>query len=35
PFYRLRVGSYRIIYSILEDVVTVEVIKIKHGKDVY
>jgi len=35
PFYRLRVGDYRIIYAILEDVVAVEVVKIKHRKDVY
>ena len=35
PFYRLRVGDYRIIYAILEDVVAVEVIKIKHRKDIY
>jgi len=35
PFYRLRVGDYRIIYTILEDIVAVEVIKIKHRKDIY
>jgi len=35
PFYRLRVGDYRIIYAILDDVVAVEVVKIKHRKDVY
>jgi mRNA interferase RelE/StbE len=35
PFYRLHVGDYRIIYAIFEDVVTVEVVKIKHRKDVY
>jgi mRNA interferase RelE/StbE len=35
PFYRLRVGDYRIIYAIFEDVVAVEVVKIKHRKDVY
>ena len=35
PFYRLRVGDYRIIYAILEDIVAVEVIKIKHRKDIY
>jgi mRNA interferase RelE/StbE len=33
PFYRLRVGDYRIIYAIFEDVVVVEVVKIKHRKD--
>lgn len=32
---KLRVGDYRIIYSIEEKVVTVHVIKIGHRKDVY
>ena len=35
PFYRLRVGDYRIIYAIAEEIVTVEVIKVKHRKEVY
>ena len=35
PFYRLRVGDYRIIYAIEEEIVTVEVIKVKHRKEVY
>ena len=35
PYYRLRIGDYRIIYAIFEEVVTVEVIKIKHRKHVY
>ncbi len=34
-YFRLRVGDYRIIYEIIDDVVTVEVIKIKHRKDIY
>lgn len=32
---KLRVGDYRVIYSIEEKVVTVHVIKIGHRKDVY
>lgn len=32
---KLRVGDYRIIYSIDNKVVTVQVIKIGHRKDVY
>ncbi|WP_206611163.1 type II toxin-antitoxin system RelE/ParE family toxin [Halobacteriovorax sp. HLS] len=32
---KLRVGDYRIIYSIESEVVTVHVIKIGHRKDVY
>ncbi|MFA5502420.1 MAG: type II toxin-antitoxin system RelE/ParE family toxin [Sulfurovaceae bacterium] len=34
-FYRVRVGNYRIIYEIIDEIVTVEVIKISHRKDVY
>ncbi|MCF6244056.1 MAG: type II toxin-antitoxin system RelE/ParE family toxin [Sulfurovum sp.] len=34
-FWRIRVGDYRVIYSIEEEIVTVEVIKIKHRKEVY
>ena len=35
PFWRIRVGDYRVIYSIEEEIVMVEVIKIKHRKEVY
>jgi len=33
--YRLRVGIYRIIYSIEDNILTVEVIKIDHRSSVY
>jgi mRNA interferase RelE/StbE len=33
--YRIRVGVYRIIYTIEDDVLTVEVIKIDHRGSVY
>jgi len=33
--YRIRIGIYRVIYSIKDDILTVEVIKIDHRKDVY
>jgi len=33
--YRIRVGVYRIIYSIKDDILTVEVIKIDHRRSVY
>jgi mRNA interferase RelE/StbE len=33
--YRIRVGVYRIIYTIQDDILTVEVIKIDHRKNVY
>lgn len=32
---KLRVGDYRVIYSIEKEIVTVHVIKIGHRKDVY
>ena len=35
PYYRLRVGDYRVIYEIIEDRIVVEVIKVKHRKEVY
>lgn len=33
--YRIRVGVYRIIYTIKDDILTVEVIKIDHRSNVY
>ena len=33
--YRIRVGVYRIIYSIKENILVVEVIKIDHRRNVY
>lgn len=33
--YRVRVGDYRILYSIYDDVLIIEVVKIAHRKDVY
>lgn len=35
PFYKVRVGDYRIIYEIQEEVFIILVIKIGHRKDVY
>ena len=35
PFWRLRVGDYRIIYTICEETVTIEVIKVGHRKNIY
>ncbi len=34
-YFKLRVGDYRIIYTIEKNSVTVSVIKIGHGRDVY
>ena len=33
--YRIRVGSYRILYSIEDDILVVYVVKVAHRKDVY
>ena len=33
--YRIRLGNYRIIYTIADNVLIVTVIKIAHRKDVY
>lgn len=35
PFNRIRVGDYRIIYEIHEDILLIVVLKIGHRKDVY
>jgi mRNA interferase RelE/StbE len=33
--YRIRVGVYRVIYSIEDDILTVQVIKVDHRSSVY
>ena len=33
--YRIRVGDYRIIYQIADDVLTVLVVRVGHRKDIY
>jgi len=33
--YRVRVGDFRILYFIDDDLVTVEVVRVQHRKDVY
>ncbi|OAV69874.1 Plasmid stabilization system protein [Bacteroidales bacterium Barb6XT] len=33
--YRIRIGDYRVIYSIKKNILTVEVIKIDHRSGVY
>ena len=35
PYYRLRVGDYRVLYEIIENEVMVIVVKVKHRKNVY
>lgn len=33
--YRIRVGDYRIIYSIESSVLTIEIIKVGHRREIY
>lgn len=33
--YRIRIGMYRIVYSIDDDVVTVTIVSVGHRKEVY
>ena len=33
--YRIRIGDYRVIYTIDDSIVTVEVVKVGNWKDVY
>jgi len=33
--YRLRAGDYRIIYSVYSDIVTIEIVRIGHRKEIY
>ncbi|MFH1985228.1 MAG: type II toxin-antitoxin system RelE/ParE family toxin [Pseudomonadota bacterium] len=33
--YRIRVGNYRIIYNVLNRILTIEVIRVGHRRDVY
>lgn len=34
-FYRIKVGDYRVIYQIFDDVLLVSVVKVGHRSDVY
>ena len=33
--YRIRIADYRVVYSIEDKILTIEVIKVGHRKDVY
>ena len=35
PGFRIRVGDYRIIYEIFEDVLLIEIVDLGHRKDIY
>lgn len=33
--YRIRIGDYRVIYAIEEEIITITVVKVAHRKEVY
>jgi mRNA interferase RelE/StbE len=33
--YRIRVGDYRVLYDVYENILVIEIIRIRHRKDVY
>jgi mRNA interferase RelE/StbE len=35
PFHKIRVGDYRIVYEIQEDVLLILIVKVGHRKDIY
>ncbi len=34
-YYRVRQGQYRVIYSIYDEVLLIEIVKVAHRRDVY
>ena len=35
PFHKVRVGEYRIVYEIQDDVLLILIVKVGHRKDIY
>jgi len=35
PFHKVRVGDYRIVYEIQDDILLILIVKIGHRKDIY
>ena len=35
PFHKIRVGDYRVVYEIQDDILLILIIKIGHRKDIY
>jgi mRNA interferase RelE/StbE len=33
--YRIRIGDYRVIYTVVDDKLIVEIVRVAHRKDVY
>jgi len=35
PFHKVRIGDYRIIYEVQEEVLVILIVKVGHRKDIY
>ncbi len=33
--YRIRIGDYRVVYEIIENKLIIEIVRVRHRKDVY
>jgi mRNA interferase RelE/StbE len=33
--YRIRVGDYRVVYEVIENRLVIEIVRVRHRKDVY
>ena len=33
--YRIRIGDYRVVYEVIENKLIVEIVRVRHRKDVY
>jgi len=33
--YRIRVGNYRIVYSVQGDILTIQIVRVGHRRDIY
>lgn len=33
--YRIRIGDYRVVYEVIENKLVIEIVRVRHRKDVY
>ena len=33
--YRIRIGDYRVVYTVEDDILRIEIIRVRHRRDVY
>lgn len=33
--YRIRIGDYRVVYEVIENRLVIEIVRVRHRKDVY